>query len=109
MERISHLGSKDPSKEFYFIYHEDGSFNLVSAIGKQGGYIYFLVETKELFNNRSVKPKVSPISNILDYCGAPDTQVIAIDPKEPQNKTMCKQISDSIDEFSMLSSQRTAD
>lgn len=107
MERINRLGGKDPIKEFYFIYHDDGSRNLVSAIGKQGGYIYFLIESKGGFREKTFEPIISPISNILDYCGSPDSQVIAIDPREPENKIMCKLISDSIDAFSMQSSQKS--
>lgn len=109
MERINRLGNNDPIKEFYFIYHDDGSRNLVSAIGKQGGYIYFLIESKGSFREKTFEPVVSPISNILDYCGSPDSQVIAIDPRDPQNKIMCKIISDSIDAYSKQTSQMTLD
>ena len=107
MERINGLGRNNPSKEFYFIYHEDGRCSLVSAISKKGGYVYFLVETKEKMDNNVFRPRISPISNILDYCGDPDVQVVAIDPKEPQNKDFCKIISDSIDALSMQSTQST--
>lgn len=105
MERINGLGGNNPSKEFYFIYHEDGRCNLVSAISKKGGYVYFLVESKEKMDNAIFRPKISPIANILDYCGAPDVQVVAIDPKEPQNTVMCKIISECIDAFSLPASQ----
>ena len=46
MERQNFM-NKEPEKEFYFIYYGDGSFNLVSAIGQKGGYVYYLIESKK--------------------------------------------------------------
>lgn len=107
MERINRLGNSEPIKEFYFIYHGDGSRNLVSAIGKQGGYVYFLIESKGKISEKNFDPIISPISNILDYCGSPDSQVIAIDPRDPQNRNICKILSDSIDAFSMQTTNKS--
>ena len=89
-----------PEKEFYFIYYGDGSFNLVSAIGLKGGYVYYLIESKKgnIFD-KNYQPKISPISNILDYCGFPDAQVISIDPKDPKTRTIYTKLSGYIDEF----------
>lgn len=95
----------EPIKEFYFINNADGSRNLVSAIGYKGGYVYFLIESNGNINNKSFKPVISPIANILDYCGSPESQVIAIDPKDPECKKIYQTLSACIDNFSMQNTQ----
>ena len=86
-------------KEFYFIYYGDGSFNLVSAIGQKGGYVYYLIESTENIFDQNFRPQISPISNILDYCGLPDAQVISIDPKNPKTRSIYTKLSGIIDEY----------
>ena len=105
MEKINHLGNIDPNKEFYFVFHDNGNCNLITAISKQGGYIYFLIN-QETSKQGSVKIAVTPITNILDYCGSPDAHVIEINPTDSQNREMCQIISDSIDKFSMQESKQ---
>ena len=98
MERQNFM-DKEPEKEFYFIYYGDGSFNLVSAIGQKGGYVYYLIESKENVFAKNIRPQISPISNILDYCGLPDAQVISIDPKNPKTRSIYTKLSGLIDEY----------
>lgn len=98
MERQSFM-DKEPEKEFYFIYYGDGSFNLVSAIGQKGGYVYYLIESTGNIFDRNFKPQILPISNILDYCGLPDAQVISIDPKDPKTRSIYTKLSGIIDEY----------
>lgn len=106
MERRNRMAHQ-PIKEFYFINNPDGSRKLVSAIGQQGGYIYFLIEANGNLSDKSFSPKISLISNILDYCGSPDTQVVAIEPRDPQHKKLYINLSERIDDYlvSMQSSQ----
>ena len=98
MERQSFM-DKEPEKEFYFIYYGDGSFNIVSAIGQKGGYVYYLIESTGNIFDRNFRPQISPISNILDYCGLPDAQVISIDPKDPKTRSIYTKLSGIIDEY----------
>lgn len=98
MERQNFM-DKEAEKEFYFIYYGDGSFNLVSAIGQKGGYVYYLIESKENVFDKNFRPQISPISNILDYCGLPDAQVISIDPKNPKTRSIYTKLSGLIDEY----------
>ena len=98
MERQNFM-DKEPEKEFYFIYYGDGSFNLVSAIGQKGGYVYYLIESTENIFDKNFRPQISPISNILDYCGLPDAQVISIDPKDPKTRSIYTKLSGIIDEY----------
>ena len=98
MERQNFM-DKEPEKEFYFIYYGDGSFNLDSAIGQKGGYVYYLIESKENVFDKNFRPQISPISNILDYCGLPDAQVISIDPKDPKTRSIYTKLSGIIDEY----------
>lgn len=98
MERQNFM-DREPEKEFYFIYYGDGSFNLVSAIGQKGGYVYYLIESKGNIFDKNFRPRISPISNILDYCGLPDAQVISIDPKDPKTRSIYTKLSGIIDEY----------
>ena len=98
MEKQNYIGL-EPEKEFYFIYHSDGSSNLVSAIGLKGGYVYFLIETNQSVFDKNFKPRISPISNILDYCGSPDSKIVAIDPRDPKTRNIYTKLSNSIDEY----------
>jgi hypothetical protein len=98
MERQNYMNNL-PEKEFYFIYYGDGSFNLVSAIGLKGGYVYYLIESKGNIFDKNFRPRISPISNILDYCGLPNAQVISIDPRDPKTRTLYTKLSGYIDEF----------
>ena len=105
MERENFMG-RLPEKEFYFIHYSDGSYNLVSAIGQKGGYVYFLIESKSNVFNKSFRPEISPITNILDYCGSPDAQVVSIDPKDPRTRTLYSRLCEFMDEYN-ASSERT--
>ena len=100
MERQNYLNN-EPEKEFYFIQYGDGSFNLVSAIGLKGGYVYFLIESQENIFDKTFSPKISQITNILDYCGSPDAQVIAIDPKDPQTRSIYTKLCKCIDDYNL--------
>ena len=90
---------KEPEKEFYFIHYGDGSFNLVSAIGLKGGYVYYLIESKGNIFDKNFKPQISPISNILDYCGLPNAQVISIDPRDPKTRSLYTKLNAYLDEY----------
>ena len=98
MERQNYMVN-EPEKEFYFIYYGDGSRSLVSAIGLKGGYVYFLIEPNNNIYDKNFRPVISPIPNILDFCGSPDTQVISIDPRDPKDKKIYTILSQFIDEY----------
>ncbi len=100
MEREKQSGNNRIVKEFYYIDSPDGNRSLVSAIGKNGGYVYFLIKPKGDIRHKSTfHPIISQITDIMPYCESPETRVTAIEPKGLHNKNLCDVLSASIDSF----------
>lgn len=79
-------------KEFYILYDGIGNSDIVSAVPYQGGYLYFLVTF-----DKSSKPEIYPINNIVDFCLSSDTQVLPFKLKEKKETYIT--VNNLIDEY----------
>ena len=106
MEKQSYL-LKEPEREFYVIKYGNKN-HIVSAIGFNGGYVYFLIEGNGDILGHNFQPQITPISDILCYC-KPDAEVISIEPKNPDSKKLYEKLCLYMDEFKSLKQEATKD
>lgn len=67
--------------EFYKVIY-DNNARFLAAVGHQGGYVYYALD--EVEDGKGTKLTVLQIDDIIEICGAPDIQVIAITPNSPK-------------------------